>query len=40
VIEPEEVRNNPQAFRCIGEEMTEMLDYSRLGETLNQRYLL
>jgi Transposase C of IS166 homeodomain len=27
VIEPEEVRNNPEAFRCIGEEITEMLDY-------------
>jgi transposase len=27
VIEPEEVRDNPQAFRCIGEEVTEMLDY-------------
>jgi transposase len=27
VIEPGEVRDNPQAFRCIGEEITEMLDY-------------
>ena len=27
VIEPEEVRDNPEAFRCIGEEVTEMLDY-------------
>jgi len=27
VIEPEEVRANPEAFRCIGEEVTEMLDY-------------
>lgn len=27
VIEPEEVRANPEAFRCIGEEITEMLDY-------------
>ena len=27
VIEPEEVRDNPEAFRCIGEEITEMLDY-------------
>ena len=27
VIEPEEVRENPEAFRCIGEEVTEMLDY-------------
>ena len=27
VIEPEEVRADPQAFRCIGEEITEMLDY-------------
>jgi transposase len=27
VIEPEEVKANPQAYRCIGEEVTEMLDY-------------
>jgi transposase len=27
VIEPEEVKDNPEAFRCIGEELTEMLDY-------------
>jgi transposase len=27
VIEPEEVKDNPEAFRCIGEEVTEMLDY-------------
>jgi transposase len=27
VIEPAEVRANPEAFRCIGEELTEMLDY-------------
>jgi transposase len=27
VIEPAEVRDNPEAFRCIGEELTEMLDY-------------
>ena len=27
VIEPEEVKANPEAFRCIGEEVTEMLDY-------------
>ena len=27
VIEPAEVRENPEAFRCIGEEVTEMLDY-------------
>ena len=27
VIEPAEVRENPAAFRCIGEEVTEMLDY-------------
>jgi transposase len=27
IIEPEEVRANPEAFRCIGEEITEMLDY-------------
>ena len=27
VIEPVEVRDNPEAFRCIGEEVTEMLDY-------------
>ena len=27
VIEPAEVRDNPAAFRCIGEEVTEMLDY-------------
>src|ERR1700748_2971828 len=27
VIEPAEVRANPAAFRCIGEEITEMLDY-------------
>jgi transposase len=27
VIEPEEVKENPEAFRCIGEEVTEMLDY-------------
>jgi transposase len=27
VIEPVEVRDNPAAFRCIGEEVTEMLDY-------------
>src|ERR1700751_2581228 len=26
VIEPAEVRDNPEAFRCIGEELTEMLD--------------
>jgi transposase len=29
VIEPEEVKDNPEAFRCIGEEVTEMLDYQR-----------
>jgi hypothetical protein len=27
VIEPAEVRDNPEAFRCIGEEVTEMLGY-------------
>jgi transposase len=27
IIEPTEVRENPEAFRCIGEEVTEMLDY-------------
>ena len=27
VIEPEQVKDNPEAFRCIGEEVTEMLDY-------------
>ena len=27
VIEPEEVKENPGSFRCIGEEVTEMLDY-------------
>jgi transposase len=27
VIEPEEVKENPEGFRCIGEEVTEMLDY-------------
>ena len=27
VIEPQEVKDNPEAFRCIGEEVTEMLDY-------------
>jgi transposase len=27
VIEPAEVKKNPEAFRCIGEEVTEMLDY-------------
>jgi transposase len=27
VIEPAEVKDNPEAFRCIGEEITEMLDY-------------
>jgi len=27
VIEPEEVKANPEVFRCIGEEVTEMLDY-------------
>jgi transposase len=27
VIEPEEVKAHPEAFRCIGEEITEMLDY-------------
>jgi transposase len=27
VIEPEEVKENPEAFRYIGEEVTEMLDY-------------
>jgi len=27
VIEPEEVKKDPEAFRCIGEEVTEMLDY-------------
>jgi transposase len=27
VIEPAEVKANPEAFRCIGEELTEMLDY-------------
>jgi transposase len=27
VVEPAEVRDNPEAFRCIGEEVTEMLDY-------------
>src|SRR5260370_25576005 len=27
VIEPAEVRDNPEAFRCIGEELTEMLDF-------------
>lgn len=27
VIEPEEVKENPEAFRFIGEEVTEMLDY-------------
>jgi transposase len=27
VIEPTEVRESPAAFRCIGEEVTEMLDY-------------
>jgi transposase len=27
VIEPAKVRDNPEAFRCIGEELTEMLDF-------------
>jgi transposase len=27
VIEPEEIKENPEAFRCIGEEVTETLDY-------------
>ena len=27
VIGPQEVKDNPEAFRCIGEEVTEMLDY-------------
>jgi transposase len=27
VLEPEEVKANPEIFRCIGEEVTEMLDY-------------
>jgi transposase len=27
VIEPAEVKDNPEAFRCIGEEVTEMLDF-------------
>jgi len=27
VIEPAEVKEHPEAFRCIGEEVTEMLDY-------------
>ena len=27
LIEPAEVRDNPEAFRCIGEELTEMLDF-------------
>ena len=27
IIEPTEVRENPEAFRCIGEEVTELLDY-------------
>jgi transposase len=27
IIEPTEVRENPEAFRCIGQEVTEMLDY-------------
>jgi transposase len=27
IIEPQEVKENPEAFRCIGEEVTEMLDY-------------
>jgi transposase len=27
IIEPTEVRENPEAFRCIAEEVTEMLDY-------------
>jgi transposase len=27
VVEPAEVRENPEAFRYIGEEVTEMLDY-------------
>jgi transposase len=27
VVEPAEVRDNPEAFRCIGEEVTELLDY-------------
>ncbi len=27
VIEPEEVKDDREAFRCIGEEVTEMLDY-------------
>ena len=31
VIEPAEVRDNPEAFRCIGEEVTEMLDAAALN---------
>src|SRR6266478_3951566 len=27
VVEPAEVKDNPEAFRCIGEEITEMLDF-------------
>jgi len=27
IIDPQEVRDNPKAFRCIGEEVTEQLDY-------------
>jgi transposase len=27
VVEPAEVKDNPEAFRCIGAEITEMLDY-------------
>jgi transposase len=29
IIEPTEVRENPEAFRCIGQEVTEMLTTSR-----------
>jgi hypothetical protein len=27
VIEPVEVKDNPEAFRCIGGEVTELLDF-------------
>jgi len=31
VIEPEKVKENSEAFRCIGEEVTEMLDYPTIS---------
>ena len=36
VVEPAEVREHPEAFRCIGEEVTEMLDYPSRWQTTDQ----